>query len=165
MSAQESQTSRRADLSKLKPAAGSNHRTKRLGRGIGSGTGKTCGRGHKGQKSRAGKKIRAGFEGGQMPYHRRIPKRGFSSHTASSWLRLPTSALHSLEPGDVTVELLRKVGWLGHYQDKVKFYRSGEVTASYVLTGINASAGARQQIEAAGGKLVTPDLAKKVPAS
>lgn len=143
-----------AGAASLSPAAGSTKRRTRVGRGTGSGKGKTCGRGHKGQKSRAGKKIRFGFEGGQMPIHRRIPKRGFRSRKQSSWLRLPTSALARLEPGEVTVEALRKLGMVSHVQSRVKFYKSGEVQASYRLGGIAATAGARAVIEAAGGAVV-----------
>lgn len=98
-----------------------------------------------------------------MPLHRRIPKRGFSSRKAASWLRLPTSALSSLQPGEVTVEMLRKLGIVNHRQSKVKFYKSGEVSVSYVLVGISATAGAGKLIEAAGGKLMDMP-AQKPPA-
>lgn len=152
----------KATLTTMRPARGSTHATRRVGRGCGSGLGKTCGRGHKGQKSRTGKKLRAGFEGGQMPLHRRIPKRGFSSRQAASWLRLPTAALARLEPGEVSVESLRKLGLLNHRQERVKFYSSGSVTGNYLLKGISATAGARKLIEAAGGKL---DQANKAETS
>ena len=142
-----------ANLSSLSPAPGSTKARTRVGRGIGSGKGKTCGRGHKGQKSRSGKKIPPTFEGGQMPIHRRIPKRGFSSRTAASWLRMPTSALSRLEPGEVTIETLRRLGIISHTQTKVKFYRSGDVSAAYVVKGIATTVGAKAAIESAGGKL------------
>lgn len=157
----------KASLSNLHPGRGARRPSKRLGRGHGSGTGKTCGRGHKGQKSRSGKKLRAGFEGGQMPLHRRIPKRGFNSRQAASWLRLPTGALARLEPGEVSVAKLRECGIISHRQRRVKFYLSGEVKASYTLVGIHATVGARKVIEAAAGKLVaaTPPAAAAPKAS
>ena len=145
--------SRVANLSSLSPATGSTKDRTRVGRGIGSGKGKTCGRGHKGQKSRSGKKIPPTFEGGQMPIHRRIPKRGFSSRKAASWLRLPTSSLSRFEPGEVSIETLRRLGIISHTQNKVKFYRSGDVSAAYVVKGIAMTAGAKADIESAGGKL------------
>lgn len=151
----------KASLTALVPPRGSTHRKRRVGRGTGSGLGKTCGRGHKGQRSRAGKKIKAGFEGGQMPLHRRIPKRGFNSRQAASWLRLPTAALARLEPGEISLELLREKGIASHQHSRVKFYLSGEVTGKYTLKDIHATAGARAQIEKAGGKFVA---AKEEPA-
>lgn len=140
-----------ARLDRLGPAAGAGSPRKRLGRGIGSGTGKTCGRGHKGQKSRAGKKLKFGFEGGQMPIHRRIPKRGFRSRQEDSWLRLPTSALARLEPGEVTLAKLREQGLARARHRRVKFYAAGTVEKSYKLVGIAVTKGALAAIEAAGG--------------
>lgn len=141
----------RAALNRLAPEPGAARPRKRLGRGVGSGTGKTCGRGHKGQKSRSGKKIKFGFEGGQMPVHRRIPKRGFRSRRAADWLRLPTGALAALEPGEVTLAALRAAGLAGPRHRLVKFYSSGAVAAGYRLVGLAATKGARAAIEAAGG--------------
>ena len=145
--------SQKISVSNLRPASGSTHSKKRVGRGCGSGLGKTCGRGHKGQKSRSGKKLRAGFEGGQMPIHRRIPKRGFRSRTAHTWLRLPTSALANLEAGEVSLSKLQESGLAATRHQHVKFYLSGEVKDKYQLVGISVTAGAQKAIEAAGGKL------------
>ena len=142
------------DLKRLSPAIGSTKNRKRVGRGVGSGLGKTAGRGHKGQKSRAGKKLKFGFEGGQMPIHRRIPKRGFRSRTAVTWLRLPTSYLNTLKQDeDVSVENLQKLGIINHRQSRVKFYLSGEVNSKYSLVGVSATNGAKTAIEAKGGSL------------
>ena len=156
-------------MNTLAPAKGANKARTRVGRGIGSGKGKTCGRGHKGQKSRSGSRIPFGFEGGQMPIHRRIPKRGFSSRQAASWLRLPTSALASLDSGEITVAALRERGLASHRQTRVKFYLSGEVTFPYTLSGIAATAGARSAIEKVGGKVMDAGnnkaAAEKAPAS
>ncbi len=142
-------------LDGLAPAPGSSHRTKRLGRGIGSGRGKTCGRGHNGQLSRSGKFGKPGFEGGQMPLQRRLPKRGFRSRMAAGWLRLPLSVLDTLPPDatEVTVALLRETGKLAHTQSRVKIYLSGKVERAHVLRGISATAGAAAAIQAAGGRL------------
>lgn len=153
MSADRAAKEGRASLAALSPARGSARNRTRVGRGTGSGKGKTCGRGHKGQLSRSGGGVPFGFEGGQMPIHRRIPKRGFRSRTEASWLRLPTSALARLEPGSVTLEALKGRGMLGAGQTRVKFYLSGEVKAAFELDGIAATAGARAAIEAAGGKV------------
>ena len=150
------ETAQQAPLaSSLSPAAGSTHARRRVGRGIGSGLGKTCGRGHKGQNSRAGGGVPFGFEGGQMPIHRRIPKRGFRSRGARTWLRLPTSALDRLgeDVTEVTVESLRGAGLLGSGQSRVKFYLSGGVTRAHALAGVAVTAGARSAVEAAGGSV------------
>lgn len=154
----------KAVLGRLAPAAGASRRRKRLGRGIGSGTGKTCGRGHKGQKSRAGKKLKFGFEGGQMPLHRRIPKRGFSSPVASSWLRLPTAALARLAPGEVTLASLRAAGLAAVRHRSVKVYLGGALKEGYDLVGIAASAGAKTAIEKAGGSVKPAAAAPAAPA-
>lgn len=165
MSAEQVAEGGAASLSALSPAPGSARARTRAGRGVGTGKGKTCGRGHKGQLSRSGGGVPFGFEGGQMPIHRRIPKRGFRSRTEASWLRLPTSALARLEPGEVTLEALKGRGMLGAGQTRVKFYLSGEVKAAFDLSGVAATAGARAAIEAAGGKVAGKSVEGSTPGS
>ena len=142
-------------LNRLAPAAGASRRRKRVGRGTGSGLGKTAGRGHKGQLSRSGNSRSAGFEGGQMPLQRRLPKRGFRSRRAPAWLRLPVSLLDSLPAGEqeVDIALLRAKGIAASNKKQVKFYLSGSVQRAHVLRGITATAGAAAAINAAGGRI------------
>ena len=125
---------------------------KRVGRGIGSGLGKTCGRGHKGQKSRAGGFHKTGFEGGQMPIQRRLPKRGFSSNSFNySSLRL--SSLQNLDEKEIDLKLLRELKLISKKSLKVKVYNSGFITARIYLKGIVVTGGVRTLIEQAGGSV------------
>lgn len=141
----------------LSPPAGSVSQSKRRGRGIGSGLGKTGGRGHKGQKSRAGGSVPHGFEGGQNPLHRRLPKFGFTSLKGRYAAKLRLSSLNKLEAQqaqDITVVLLAEKGLVPKNTKQVKVYLHGEIQKSVKLIGISASKGARQAIEAAGGQVV-----------
>lgn len=132
--------------------AGSRTARKRVGRGIGSGFGKTCGRGHKGQKSRSGGYHKIGFEGGQMPLQRRLPKVGFTSRKKSVNAQLPTSALNKLS-GEVTLKTLIEANLIPAGSLKCKVYLSGEMSNSIQLQGVAATNGAREQIEKAGGSV------------
>lgn len=142
------------ELNGIKPADGAKHYKRRVGRGIGSGIGKTAGRGHKGQKSRAGGYHKVGFEGGQMPMHRRLPKRGFKSHLLKFNAEVTLSALEQLGAADVDLVTLKKAGLVGELAKVVKIIKTGELTKAVKLTGIGATAAAKAAIEAAGGSLV-----------
>lgn len=133
--------------------AGSRTARRRVGRGIGSGLGKTCGRGHKGQKSRSGGFHKVGFEGGQMPLQRRLPKVGFTSRKKAVNAQLPTSALNKLA-GEVSLETLIQANLIPANSLKCKVYLSGEMSNSVNLSGVAVSAGAKSAIEAAGGTVV-----------
>ena len=140
-------------LNTIKPADGSKQNPKRVGRGIGSGTGKTCGRGHKGQHSRKGGYHKVGFEGGQMPIQRRLPKFGFNSMTAGDNAEL---RLHELaKVADVVVDLLalKAAGLVGEQIKKVKVILSGKIDKAVTVRGLAVTKGARAAIEAAGGKI------------
>ena len=139
------------ELNGIKPAQGAKHAKRRVGRGIGSGLGKTAGRGHKGQKSRAGGYHKVGFEGGQMPMQRRLPKRGFKSHQLKFNAEVTLSALEQLGAAEVDLVMLKQAGLVGELAKVVKVIKTGEVTKAIKLTGIGASAGAKAAIEAAGG--------------
>ncbi len=141
------------ELNSIKPAAGSKHAKRRVGRGIGSGLGKTAGRGHKGQKSRSGGYHKVGFEGGQMPLQRRLPKRGFKSRTLKYNAEVTLTALSQLGLADVDMLTLKQAGLVGQMAKVVKIIKSGELKNAVKLTGIGATAGARAAIEAAGGTL------------
>jgi large subunit ribosomal protein L15 len=141
------------ELNTIKPAAGAKHAKRRVGRGIGSGLGKTAGRGHKGQKSRAGGYHKVGFEGGQMPLQRRLPKRGFKSQTAKFNGEVTLTALERLGAAEVDLLTLKQAGLVGELIKNVKVIKSGELKKAVKLTGIAATAGARAAIEAAGGSL------------
>lgn len=141
------------ELNNLKPAAGAKHAKRRVGRGIGSGLGKTAGRGHKGQKSRAGGYHKVGFEGGQMPLQRRLPKRGFKSQSAKFNGEITLAALERLGAAEVDLLSLKAAGLVGELVKNVKVIKSGELTKAVKLTGIGATAGAKAAIEAAGGSL------------
>src|SRR5574343_380258 len=130
------------ELNTIKPAAGAKHAKRRVGRGIGSGLGKTAGRGHKGQKSRAGGYHKVGFEGGQMPMHRRLPKRGFKSHLLKYNAEITLSALEPLGADSVDVLTLKQAGLVGELAKVVKVIKSGELKKAVKLTGIGATAGA-----------------------
>ena len=140
-------------LNGLKPAEGAKHAKKRVGRGIGSGLGKTAGRGHKGQKSRSGGFHKVGFEGGQMPLQRRLPKRGFKSHLLKYNAEITLAALERLGAAEVDLLSLKQAGLVGELIKVVKIIKSGELKKAVKLTGIGATAGAKAAIEAAGGSL------------
>ena len=141
------------ELNSIKPADGAKHYKRRVGRGIGSGIGKTAGRGHKGQKSRAGGYHKVGFEGGQMPMQRRLPKRGFKSQLLKFNAEVTLSALEQLGVADVDLVTLKQAGLVGELAKVVKIIKTGEITKAVKLTGIGASAAAKAAIEAAGGSL------------
>jgi large subunit ribosomal protein L15 len=140
-------------LNGIKPAAGAKHAKRRVGRGIGSGLGKTAGRGHKGQKSRAGGYHKVGFEGGQMPLQRRLPKRGFKSQNLKYNGEVTLASLEKLGLGEVDLLSLKQAGLVGQLIKTVKVVKTGELTRAVKLTGIGATAGAKAAIEAAGGSL------------
>ena len=140
-------------LNNLKPADGSKHAKRRVGRGIGSGLGKTAGRGHKGQKSRSGGFHKVGFEGGQMPLQRRLPKRGFKSQSLKFNAEVTLAALEQLGLAEVDVLVLKQAGLVGQLAKVVKVIKTGELTKAVKLTGVGATAGAKAAIEAAGGSV------------
>ena len=140
-------------LNTIKPATGSKHAKRRVGRGIGSGLGKTAGRGHKGQKSRAGGYHKVGFEGGQMPLQRRLPKRGFKSHNLKFNGQITLSDLERMGQDEVDLVMLKAAGLVGQIVKNVKVIKSGELSRKVSLKGIGATAGAKAAIEAAGGAL------------
>ncbi len=141
------------ELNSIKPAVGAKHAKRRVGRGIGSGLGKTSGRGHKGQKSRAGGYHKVGFEGGQMPMHRRLPKRGFKSASLKYNGEISLTDLERLGVDEVDMLALKQAGLVGQLIKTVKVIKSGELTRKVVLKGIVATAGAKSAIEAAGGSV------------
>ena len=141
------------ELNGIKPGQGAKHAKRRVGRGIGSGLGKTSGRGHKGQKSRAGGYHKVGFEGGQMPLQRRLPKRGFKSQLLKFNAEVTLAALEQLGLADVDLLALKTAGLVGQLAKNVKVIKSGELTKAVKLNGIGATAGAKAAIEAAGGAL------------
>ena len=141
------------ELNTIKPAEGSKKARRRVGRGIGSGLGKTAGRGHKGQKSRAGGYHKVGFEGGQMPLQRRLPKRGFKSQSAKFNGEISLAALERLGASEVDLLTLKSAKLVGQNVKNVKVIKSGELKRAVKLTGIGATAGAKVAIEAAGGSL------------
>jgi large subunit ribosomal protein L15 len=140
-------------LNTIKPANGSKHSSKRLGRGIGSGTGKTCGRGHKGQHSRKGGYHKVGFEGGQMPIQRRLPKFGFNSMTAGDNAELRLHELAKVTDAVVDLLALKAAGLVGEEIKKVKVILSGKIDKAVTVRGLAVTKGARAAIEAAGGKI------------
>jgi len=141
------------ELNSIKPADGAKHAKRRVGRGIGSGLGKTAGRGHKGQKSRAGGYHKVGFEGGQMPMHRRLPKRGFKSHLLQFNAEITLTTLESLALAEVDLLTLKQEKLVGQLAKVVKVVNTGALTKAVKLTGIGATAGAKAAIEAAGGSV------------
>ena len=141
------------NLNNIKPAAGSKHSKRRVGRGIGSGLGKTAGRGHKGQKSRAGGFHKVGFEGGQMPLQRRLPKRGFKSAALKFADEVSLSDLQALSIDEVDLLALKQAGLVGQRARNVKVIKSGELSRKVTLKGVGATAGAKAAIEAAGGSV------------
>ena len=141
------------ELNDIKPAAGAKHAKRRVGRGIGSGLGKTAGRGHKGQKSRSGGYHKVGFEGGQMPMHRRLPKRGFKSQSLQFNDEITLTALDALGVAEVDLLTLKQVGAVGQNAKVVKVINTGAITKAVKVTGLGATAGAKAAIEAAGGSV------------
>jgi len=144
------------ELNKLKPAAGAKHSKKRVGRGIGCGLGKTAGRGHKGQKARAGGFHKVGFEGGQMPLHRRLPKRGFRSLTAGSTAEVRLDTLQKMSVETIDLDALKKAGAVPRLAAAAKVILAGEIKRKIALKGVLATKGARAAIEKAGGSVVQP---------
>lgn len=138
-------------LNNIQPAQGAKHSKRRVGRGIGSGLGKTCGRGHKGQKSRAGGFHKVGFEGGQMPLQRRLPKRGFVSMTRNDTAQVRLSDLQKLPVDSIDLLALKQAGVVHANALSAKIILCGEITRAVKLQGVLATKGARAAIEAAGG--------------
>ena len=141
------------ELNSIKPAEGAKHAKRRVGRGIGSGLGKTAGRGHKGQKSRAGGYHKVGFEGGQMPLQRRLPKRGFKSQSLRYNAEVTLADLSKLGLPEVDLLALKQAGLVGQLAKTVKVIKTGTISTPVKLSGIVATAGAKAAIEAAGGSL------------
>lgn len=142
------------DLSNLQPALGSHRNRKRIGRGHGSGTGKTAGKGHKGQKARSGGSIKPGFEGGQMPLQRRLPKRGFNPLTHKEYALVNLRDLELFAAGTVVdVEVLGKAGLIGQLKDGVKILGDGELTKALTIKAHKFSKSAQDKIAAAGGNV------------
>ncbi|MBV5331496.1 50S ribosomal protein L15 [bacterium] len=137
----------------MQPAEGSTHYKRRVGRGIGSGLGKTCGRGHKGQKSRAGGFHKVGFEGGQMPLQRRLPKRGFVSLTNARNVEVRLSEINDLPMEEIDLLILMQANLVSQHALSAKVVLSGTITRKVTLKGIGATKGARAAIEAAGGSV------------
>src|SRR5262245_31863669 len=143
-------------LNEIKPAPGSKHYKKRVGRGIGSGTGKTAGRGHKGQKERSGGFHKVGFEGGQMPLQRRVPKRGFNSHLRDDTAEVRLSDLQKLAADVIDLAALKSAGVVAQPVLRAKVILTGEIKRKVQLKGLLVSKGARAAIEAAGGSVEVP---------
>jgi len=140
-------------LNSLKPAEGSKKARKRVGRGIGSGSGKTCGRGHKGQKSRSGGFHKVGFEGGQMPLQRRVPKVGFSSRIGRVTDEIRLDELNSMNVDTIDIQALKDANLVNKSILRAKVMLSGKIEKAITLKGISVTKGARQAIESAGGKV------------
>jgi large subunit ribosomal protein L15 len=140
-------------LNTLSPAPGSTHYPKRVGRGIGSGLGKTSTRGHKGQKARKSGHVRPGFEGGQMPLQKRLPKFGFYSRIGSTTAEVRTSELNKLEGNLVNIETLEKANLIDRSVSRARIMLSGDVSRSFTVEGVVVTKGAKAAIEAAGGKV------------
>ncbi|MCX2979415.1 50S ribosomal protein L15 [Halieaceae bacterium IMCC14734] len=140
-------------LNTLSPAPGARKDSKRVGRGIGSGTGKTCGRGHKGQKARSGGSIRPGFEGGQMPLQKRLPKYGFTSRMARTTAQVRLSELNCVDADVIDLDALKRADVVKDDVLRARVFLSGEVTKAVSLQGIAITKGAREAIEKAGGKV------------
>ncbi len=141
------------ELNTIAPAAGAKHAKRRVGRGIGSGLGKTAGRGHKGQKSRSGGYHKVGFEGGQMPLQRRLPKRGFKSAKLQFNAEVTLAQLGALDLAEVDLLTLKQAGLVGQLAKRVKVINTGAITRAVVLKNVGATAAAKAAIEAAGGSL------------
>ena len=146
-------------LNTLKPGKGAKHASKRVGRGIGSGLGKTAGRGHKGQKSRSGGFHKVGFEGGQMPLHRRLPKRGFTPLTRGLTAEVRLRDLERMDGERIDLAALKEAGIASRLSIAAKVILSGKLTRKVTLVGIGATKGAKAAIEAAGGSVSAPAAA------
>ncbi|MCB1842059.1 MAG: 50S ribosomal protein L15 [Halioglobus sp.] len=140
-------------LNSLAPAPGTKKQPKRVGRGIGSGDGKTAGRGHKGQKSRSGGKVRPGFEGGQMPLQKRLPKYGFTSRISRTSAQIRLSELNAVEAEVIDLEALKSADLIKDNITRARVFLSGEVTRPVTVKGLGVTKGAREAIEQAGGKV------------
>ena len=140
-------------LNSMAPADGHKRPAKRVGRGIGSGLGKTCGRGHKGQKSRSGGSVRPGFEGGQMPLQKRMPKYGFTSRVGRFSDQVRLAELNKLDTDVIDLAAIKAAGLVGHHIKQVKVFLRGEIGRAITVKGLRVSKGAREAIEAAGGKI------------
>jgi large subunit ribosomal protein L15 len=140
-------------LNTLAPAPGHKREKRRLGRGVGSGLGKTGGRGHKGQSSRGSGKVRAGFEGGQMPLQIRLPKYGFASRIARVTAEIRTSELNALADAVIDLDALKRAGLVTRNILRAKVFLSGDITKALTIKGLGATKGAREAIEKAGGKV------------
>ncbi|MCG7977991.1 MAG: 50S ribosomal protein L15 [Candidatus Thiodiazotropha endolucinida] len=140
-------------LNTLQPAAGSKTARKRVGRGIGSGIGKTCGRGHKGQKSRSGGYHKVGFEGGQMPLQRRLPKVGFTSRVSLAAAQVRLGELAKVDADVIDLDALKKANLVTRSIKRAKIFASGEIDRAVTVKGIGVTKGAKAAIEAAGGKV------------
>jgi large subunit ribosomal protein L15 len=154
------------ELNTIKPAPGAKKNRRRVGRGIGSGLGKTAGRGHKGQKSRAGGYHKVGFEGGQMPLQRRLPKRGFLAVTVEKSVEIRSGDLDKVGSATIDMEGLKKAGLITGIAKRAKIILAGKVEKKFKLSGIGASKGAKEAIEKAGGSvadLVVAEVQKKLP--
>ncbi|HET7795232.1 MAG TPA: 50S ribosomal protein L15 [Rhizobacter sp.] len=141
------------ELNSIKPATGAKHAKRRVGRGIGSGLGKTAGRGHKGQKSRSGGYHKVGFEGGQMPLQRRLPKRGFKSASLKYNAEITLADLQILGADEIDLLTLKQAGLVSQLAKVVKVIKTGELSKKVTLKGVGATAGAKAAIEAAGGSV------------
>ncbi|MDM7942926.1 MAG: 50S ribosomal protein L15 [Hydrogenophaga sp.] len=141
-------------LNTIKPSEGSKHAKRRVGRGIGSGLGKTAGRGHKGQKSRSGGYHKVGFEGGQMPLQRRLPKRGFKSTQLQFNAEVTLTDISALNVAEVDMLVLKQAGLVPHLAKRVKVIKTGELTRAVSFKDVSVTAGAKAVIEAAGGSIV-----------
>ena len=140
-------------LNTLSPAPGRKHSGKRLGRGIGSGLGKTGGRGHKGQKARSGGSVRPGFEGGQMPLQKRLPKYGFTSRMARTTAQIRSAELNKLTDDVIDLEALKRADLVGENITRAKIFLAGDVTRAVTIKGLAITKGARAAVEQAGGKV------------
>jgi len=140
-------------LNTLSPAPGSKQNAKRVGRGIGSGTGKTAGRGHKGQKARSGGSVRPGFEGGQMPMQKRLPKFGFTSRMARVTAQIRTSELAAMSDDVIDLDALKRADLVGTHIERAKIFLSGDVTKAFNIKGLAITKGALEAVEKAGGKV------------
>jgi large subunit ribosomal protein L15 len=154
------------ELNDIKPAPGAKKNRRRVGRGIGSGLGKTAGRGHKGQKSRAGGYHKVGFEGGQMPLQRRLPKRGFLAVTIEKAVEVRSGDLARVKSESIDLEALKKAGLVNALAKRAKIILAGDVSGKFKVSGVGASKGAKAAIEKAGGsvaELVAAEAPKKLP--
>ena len=149
------------ELNTIKPAAGSRKPRRRVGRGIGSGLGKTAGRGHKGQKSRAGGFHKVGFEGGQMPLQRRLPKRGFLATTITKSAEVRSGDLAKVGAEAIDLASLKKAGLIGADAGRAKIILAGKVEKAFKVSGIHASKGAKAAIEQAGGSVAAVEAVKR----